>query len=154
MLSLSFRYQSWDSNQKSIKLPDLPTKNYVSSLIFLSSFFGASSICIPAICIAVLEEPNSVDTKSADKKHEGAIWASRAPPSLHHILFSESTERFVEDHGDPIQSQMEKSWAKQNKTPYLCFPPQCGEENTGRGKQNQRNLRPKPTKSRPEQDSF
>lgn len=150
MLSLSFRYQSWDSNQKSVKLPDLPAKNYVSSLILLSSFFEINSICISAICIAVLEESNGVDTKSADKIHEGAIWASAAPPSLHYTLFSDNTKRFVEDRGDPIQTQMEKSWAKQNETPYLCFPPHT----LWLGKENQKDLRLKPTKSRHEQDSI
>lgn len=87
MLSLSFRYQSWDSNQKSIKLPDLPTKNYISSLIFLSSFFGVSSICIPAICIAVLEEPNS-ETQNLQIKNTKVPFGllKHLPPFITHYF--------------------------------------------------------------------
>lgn len=42
------------------------------------------------------------------------------PPTM---LIPESSDRCVKYQGDPIQTQMEKSWAKPSETSSLCFLP-------------------------------
>lgn len=115
MLSLSFRYQSWDSNQKSIKLPDLPTKNYISSLVFLSSFFGASSICIPAICIAVLGNQtvrHKICRQRTRRCHLG--FSSTSLPSSHIIFWKHGEVRWRPWRSNSESNGEKLGEAKQN----------------------------------------